>query len=169
MDGPSRQNTLITVGLRSRGQCLLPIMHYSFFTGLVGSTCGGVLFYLEQHARLGCMRIFVQAIPFALMHMQKPTSELVLSLVGGVVLGALVWRCRAFWIAVPIHSVQMLALWTFGAVCVVVQEQAVLGLRLYVQLSQGYSWPEKSRKFSVGNASHLLVFILDAIGQHHDE
>ena len=44
------------------------------------------------------------------MHMQKPTSELVLSLVGGVVLGALVWRCRAFWIAVPIHSVQMLAL-----------------------------------------------------------
>jgi len=58
----------------------------------------------------GLHAIFVQAIPFALMHIQKPTSELVLSLVGGVVLGALVWRCRAFWIAVPIHSVQMLVL-----------------------------------------------------------
>jgi len=29
---------------------------------------------------------------------------------GGLALGALVWRCRSFWIAVPIHAVQMLIL-----------------------------------------------------------
>ena len=58
----------------------------------------------------GLHAIFVQAVPFALLHVDKPTSELVLSLVGGILLGALVWRCRSFWIAVPIHFVQMLVL-----------------------------------------------------------
>lgn len=69
----------------------------------------GFLLFGTAHT-FGVHAIFVQAVPFALMHVQKPTSELVLSLVGGVMLGALVWRCRSFWIAVPIHSVQMLAL-----------------------------------------------------------
>ncbi len=59
---------------------------------------------------LGIHAIFVQAVPFALLHVDKPTSELILSLLGGVILGALVWRCRSFWIAVPIHATQMLVL-----------------------------------------------------------
>lgn len=58
----------------------------------------------------GMHAIFVQAVPFALLHVHKPTSELFLSLLGGIILGALVWRCRSFWIAVPIHAIQMLAL-----------------------------------------------------------
>jgi hypothetical protein len=33
-----------------------------------------------------------------------------LSVVGGIALGALVWRCRSFWIAIPIHAAQMLIL-----------------------------------------------------------
>ena len=58
----------------------------------------------------GLNAIFVQAVPFALLHLQKPVPELLLSIVGGVALGALVWRCRSFWIAVPIHAFQMMLL-----------------------------------------------------------
>ena len=59
---------------------------------------------------LGVHAIFVQAIPFAMLHLSKPVPELALSVVGAILLGALVWRCRSFWIAVPIHAAQMLAL-----------------------------------------------------------
>lgn len=58
----------------------------------------------------GLYAIFVQAVPFAILHVDKPLSEAVLSIVGGIAIGALVWRCRSFWIAVPIHAAQMLAL-----------------------------------------------------------
>ncbi len=58
----------------------------------------------------GIMAIFVQTMPFAIMHFQKPMPEALLSIVGGVVLGALVWRTRSFWIAVPIHAAQMMIL-----------------------------------------------------------
>jgi len=58
----------------------------------------------------GVNAVFVQAMPFAILHMDKPMPEPLLALVGGVVLGAIVWRCRSFWIAVPIHAFQMLAL-----------------------------------------------------------
>ncbi|HYE56895.1 MAG TPA: CPBP family intramembrane glutamic endopeptidase [Rhodothermales bacterium] len=59
---------------------------------------------------LGLYAILVQAVPFAAMHAQKPWPEALLSVVGGVALGALCWRTRSFWIAVPIHSAQMLLL-----------------------------------------------------------
>lgn len=58
----------------------------------------------------GRYAILVQAMPFALLHFNKPFAEGLLSVVGGLALGALVWRCRAFWIAVPIHAAQMLLL-----------------------------------------------------------
>ena len=59
---------------------------------------------------LGYYAIFIQAIPFTLLHLQKPAPELALSILGGLALGALVWRCRSFWIAVPLHAAQMLIL-----------------------------------------------------------
>jgi hypothetical protein len=59
---------------------------------------------------LGAGAVVVQMVPFALLHMEKPPAEAYLSIVGGLALGALVWRCRSFWIAVPIHAYQMLAL-----------------------------------------------------------
>jgi hypothetical protein len=59
---------------------------------------------------LGAAAVVVQMVPFALLHMEKPPAEAYLSIVGGLALGALVWRCRSFWIAVPIHAYQMLAL-----------------------------------------------------------
>lgn len=58
----------------------------------------------------GFHAIFVQMVPFALLHADKPPVEALLSILGGVALGALVWRCRSFWIAVPIHAAQMLIL-----------------------------------------------------------
>lgn len=58
----------------------------------------------------GYYAIFVQTVPFALLHIEKPLVEALLSVVGGVALGALVWRTRSFWIAVPIHALQMLVL-----------------------------------------------------------
>jgi len=57
--------------------------------------------------KLGLYSIFVQALPFAILHASKPVPEQILSVLGGVALGAVVWRARSFWIAVPIHAVQM--------------------------------------------------------------
>lgn len=58
----------------------------------------------------GIYAIFLQAIPFALLHVNKPFAEALLSIVGGVALGAVVWRCRSFWYAVPVHALQMIAI-----------------------------------------------------------
>jgi hypothetical protein len=68
-------------------------------------------FMLFGTARVfGVYAIFIQTIPFALLHLNKPLPESLLSIVGGIALGGLVWRCRSFWIAVPIHFIQMLIL-----------------------------------------------------------
>jgi len=56
------------------------------------------------------LAIVVQTVPFAILHAQKPAAEAYLSVLGGLALGALVWRCRSFWIAVPLHAAQMLIL-----------------------------------------------------------
>ena len=58
----------------------------------------------------GLYAILIQAIPFTVLHISKPLPESILSLVGGIGLGMLVWRCRSFWIAVPIHAAQMMIL-----------------------------------------------------------
>ncbi|MEM1127777.1 MAG: CPBP family intramembrane glutamic endopeptidase [Bacteroidota bacterium] len=58
----------------------------------------------------GVYAILIQTMPFAILHFRKPLPEAMLSIVGGVALGALVWRCRSFWIAVPIHAYQMFIL-----------------------------------------------------------
>jgi len=69
---------------------------------------GFVLFGTAR--RFGIYAIFIQALPFAILHYQKPFPEALLSIVGGIALGALVWRARSFWIAVPIHAFQMFSL-----------------------------------------------------------
>ncbi len=90
---------------------LFLIYHAAFLLYWVGWEYLWRGFLLFGTARtLGLHAILVQAVPFALLHLQKPAVELILSLLGGIALGALVWRCRAFWIAVPIHAAQMLAL-----------------------------------------------------------
>lgn len=56
------------------------------------------------------LAIVIQTVPFAILHAGKPIPETYLSIVGALVLGAIVWRCRSFWIAVPLHAAQMLSL-----------------------------------------------------------
>ena len=75
----------------------------------------------------GVYAIFVQALPFAVLHINKPFEEAILSIVGAIALGALVWRCRSFWIAVPIHAFQMLAIDFF---CSIRSRSGVDGLGL---------------------------------------
>ena len=69
----------------------------------------GFMIFGTSHS-LGFQAVFIQAVPFAALHVDKPFPEAVLSVIGGIALGALVWRCRSFWIAVPIHAAQMLIL-----------------------------------------------------------
>ena len=69
----------------------------------------GFMLFGTAHT-FGLYAIFIQAVPFTALHLSKPLPEAALSLVGGVALGALVWRCRSFWIAVPIHAAQMMIL-----------------------------------------------------------
>lgn len=73
----------------------------------------GFILFGTKHA-LGLSAIFVQAVPFAVLHYTKPLPEALLSVLGGIALGALVWRSRAFWIAVPIHWIQMVSLDLFS-------------------------------------------------------
>ena len=90
---------------------LLALYHALFLLYWIGWEYLWRGFVLFGTARtFGPYAILIQAVPFALLHLQKPTPEFLLSIVGGIALGALVWRCRAFWIAVPIHAIQMLLL-----------------------------------------------------------
>lgn len=77
--------------------------------------------------RFGHYAIIVQMVPFALLHLYKPLPEALLSVVGGVALGILVWRCRSFWIAVPIHALQMFLMDLF---CVLRSRTGVTGIGL---------------------------------------
>lgn len=61
----------------------------------------------------GRYAILIQMLPFAALHATKPAPEAYLSIVGALLVGALVWRCRSFWIAVPIHAYQMLIMDVF--------------------------------------------------------
>lgn len=63
----------------------------------------------------GRYAIFIQMLPFAALHATKPAAEAYLSIAGALLIGAVVWRCRSFWIAVPIHAYQMFVLDLFCA------------------------------------------------------
>ncbi len=69
----------------------------------------GFVLFGTRHT-FGVYAIFIQMIPFALLHIRKPPIEAMLSIPGGLLLGILIWRCRSFWIAVPIHAFQMLTI-----------------------------------------------------------
>lgn len=63
---------------------------------------GFMLFRLE--AAYGPRAILIQAVPFALMHINKPPLEFHSSLVAGLVLGWLAWRSRSFWPCFLLHA-----------------------------------------------------------------
>jgi len=63
---------------------------------------GYLLFGLEP--ALGPLAVYVQALPFALVHAGKPAVETWSSIAGGVLLGQLCLRCRSFWPAAILHA-----------------------------------------------------------------
>ena len=71
------------------------------------------------------LAVVAQTVPFAILHADKPVAEAWLSIAGGVGLGLLVWRCRSFWIAVPLHAAQMVLIDLF---CTLRQRTGAEGL-----------------------------------------
>lgn len=60
-----------------------------------------MLFGLEP--ALGEWAIYVQMIPFAIAHLGKPEVETLSSIMGGIVLGYMIRKCRSFWPAFLLH------------------------------------------------------------------
>lgn len=63
---------------------------------------GFMTFGLEKS--LGIWTIFVQMLPFTIMHFGKPSLEAMSSIFGGIALGYLALRTRSFWYGVFIHA-----------------------------------------------------------------
>ena len=62
---------------------------------------GFLLFGLEK--AIGRWAVFVQMLPFAILHFGKPDLEALSSIFGGLILGWLAWRTRSFWYGVFVH------------------------------------------------------------------
>ncbi len=63
---------------------------------------GFMTFGLER--TLGVWTVFVQTLPFAVMHFGKPDLEAMSSVVGGIALGWLALRTRSIWYGVLLHA-----------------------------------------------------------------
>lgn len=65
---------------------------------------------------LGSHAIFVSAVPYALIHINKPASEALGSIFAGILLGTLALRTRSLWAGAALHiaialSMDFLSLW----------------------------------------------------------
>ncbi len=63
---------------------------------------GFMLFGLKS--RLGYYAVFVQTIPFAIMHFGKPQLETLAAVFAGIILGYLALRARSFWYGWLLHA-----------------------------------------------------------------
>ncbi len=70
---------------------------------------GYVVFGLAPHTG-AAVAVFVQMIPFVILHYGKPLPETIGSIVAAIALGALSLRARSFWYAVLIHWSVMLTI-----------------------------------------------------------
>jgi membrane protease YdiL (CAAX protease family) len=68
-----------------------------------------MLFGLEP--ALGELAIYVQMIPFVLLHFGKPEVETLSSIAGGILIGYVVRRCRSFWPAFFVHALIALTMY----------------------------------------------------------
>ncbi|MCD4785685.1 MAG: CPBP family intramembrane metalloprotease [Candidatus Eremiobacteraeota bacterium] len=60
-------------------------------------------FYYSLEERTGSLAMWIQSVPFAIMHMGKPAIEALTCYFGGVFLGYLSMKTRSFYYAVLIH------------------------------------------------------------------
>jgi membrane protease YdiL (CAAX protease family) len=63
---------------------------------------GFMLFGLRE--KLGYYAVFIQTIPFAIMHFGKPQLETLAAVFAGVILGYLALRTRSFWYGWLLHA-----------------------------------------------------------------
>ncbi len=82
--------------------CLFESLYVAYFAGWELFHRGFLLFGLRR--RIGDLAIFVQALPFAMMHFQKPQPEAWGAFVAGVALGVLAVRARSVWYGFGVHA-----------------------------------------------------------------
>ena len=76
---------------------------------------GALLFGMARRGDVH-MAIWLQVFPFFLLHSEKPYSELVLSIFGGLLSGWFCWRARCFWPLFILHWLQLSLVNIFGFV-----------------------------------------------------
>lgn len=93
------------------------LQYLATFIGIEFFFRGYLLFGLFPS--LGSHAIFVSAVPYALIHINKPVSEALGSIVAGILLGTLALRTRSLWAGAALHmatalSMDLLSLWHGG-------------------------------------------------------
>ena len=73
---------------------------------------GYMLFGLKE--KFGVYSIFIQMIPFFILHKGKPEMELFSSIIGGLILGIQAYRARSFVYSWLLHSFTMLSIDSFS-------------------------------------------------------
>ena len=82
--------------------------YFFYMTGWEFLWRGFTLFGLKE--KLGYYAIFVQTIPFVILHFGKPSAESFSSIFAGLALGVLSWRSRSFWYAMLTHTAIIIAI-----------------------------------------------------------
>lgn len=105
------------------GQSQLHLLAYQaayavYFIGWEYVFRGFLLFGL--YPRLGPYAVFLQMVPFALLHFGKPELETISAILAGILLGFLALRARSFWYGWLLHSLvaitnDLLILWHRGS------------------------------------------------------
>jgi uncharacterized protein len=90
------------------------VMYAIYFIGWEFVFRGFILFGLRP--ALGYYAVFIQMIPFAIMHFGKPQLETLSAVLAGILLGYLALRTRSFWYGWLLHSLvaismDVLAVW----------------------------------------------------------
>jgi membrane protease YdiL (CAAX protease family) len=90
------------------------IAYVIYFVGWEFIFRGYLLFGLRP--AIGFYAVFVQTIPFAILHFGKPEVETMAAILAGVILGYLALRARSFWYGWMLHSLiavtnDILAVW----------------------------------------------------------
>jgi uncharacterized protein len=81
---------------------LYELAYVVYFIGWEFVFRGFMLFGLKKP--IGFYAVFVQTIPFALLHFGKPQAETFSAVVAGILLGHLALRTRSFWYGWLLHS-----------------------------------------------------------------
>ncbi len=86
--------------------------YFIYMTGWEFLWRGFMLFGLKN--KLGYYAIFVQTIPFVILHYGKPSAESFGAIFAGVALGILAWRSKSFWYPMLTHTAVIISINTIA-------------------------------------------------------